>query len=94
MPWCPKCKTEYREGFAVCADCGSELVSEEPGDSSDERLQKESREETWKPEWDADVLTDEEPASAEDEESTDAESEESADATGGDGVRRRKTGGS
>lgn len=28
MPWCPKCKTEYREGFTVCADCGSELVSE------------------------------------------------------------------
>lgn len=30
MPWCPKCKSEYREGFTVCADCGSELVEEEP----------------------------------------------------------------
>lgn len=30
MPWCPKCKTEYREGFKVCADCGSELVEEQP----------------------------------------------------------------
>ena len=30
MPWCPKCKTEYREGFQVCADCGSELVAEQP----------------------------------------------------------------
>ncbi|MCM1026895.1 MAG: hypothetical protein NC432_10700 [Roseburia sp.] len=30
MPWCPKCKTEYREGFTVCADCGSELVAEQP----------------------------------------------------------------
>ena len=29
MPWCPKCKTEYREGFRVCADCGSELVDDE-----------------------------------------------------------------
>lgn len=29
MPWCPKCKSEYREGFKVCADCGSELVDEE-----------------------------------------------------------------
>ena len=29
MPWCPKCKSEYREGFSVCADCGSELVDEE-----------------------------------------------------------------
>lgn len=26
MPWCPKCKNEYREGFTVCADCGSTLV--------------------------------------------------------------------
>lgn len=29
MPWCPKCKSEYREGFTVCSDCGSELVDEE-----------------------------------------------------------------
>lgn len=27
MPWCPKCKTEYREGIEKCADCGSILVS-------------------------------------------------------------------
>lgn len=26
MPWCPKCKNEYKEGYTVCADCGSELV--------------------------------------------------------------------
>lgn len=26
MAWCPKCKTEYREGIAVCADCGSTLL--------------------------------------------------------------------
>lgn len=26
MPWCPKCRTEYREGFAACADCGTPLV--------------------------------------------------------------------
>ncbi len=32
MPWCPKCKTEYREGFKICADCGSELVLNEPAD--------------------------------------------------------------
>lgn len=30
MPWCPKCKSEYREGFTVCADCGSKLVDEDP----------------------------------------------------------------
>lgn len=29
MPWCPKCKNEYREGIKVCADCGCELVDEE-----------------------------------------------------------------
>lgn len=29
MPWCPKCKNEYREGISKCADCGCELVSDE-----------------------------------------------------------------
>lgn len=29
MPWCPKCKNEYREGVTVCAECGCELVMEE-----------------------------------------------------------------
>ena len=29
MPWCPKCKNEYREGVTVCAECGCELVEEE-----------------------------------------------------------------
>jgi len=28
MPWCPKCKNEYKAGYTVCADCGSELVEE------------------------------------------------------------------
>lgn len=32
MPWCPKCKSEYREGYTVCADCGSPLVEDEPVD--------------------------------------------------------------
>ena len=27
MPWCPKCKNEYKEGYTVCADCGTELVA-------------------------------------------------------------------
>ena len=26
MPWCPNCKTEYREWIETCADCGSHLV--------------------------------------------------------------------
>ena len=24
--WCPKCKTEYRDGITECADCGTKLV--------------------------------------------------------------------
>jgi len=27
--FCPKCKSEYREGFYKCADCGSDLVAEQ-----------------------------------------------------------------
>ncbi|MCD7725001.1 MAG: hypothetical protein LUI12_05530 [Clostridiales bacterium] len=26
MPWCPKCRNEYREGITLCAECGVELV--------------------------------------------------------------------
>ncbi len=35
--WCPKCRTEYREGITVCADCGTPLVegSEEDFDIVD-----------------------------------------------------------
>lgn len=47
MPWCPKCRTEYREGFTVCADCGSELVREEPGIVSDVEFPEEAGEEMW-----------------------------------------------
>lgn len=28
--FCPKCKTEYREGFTVCSTCNVPLVSEDP----------------------------------------------------------------
>jgi hypothetical protein len=28
--WCPSCRSEYREGFTECADCGTPLVDEEP----------------------------------------------------------------
>lgn len=25
MPWCPKCKNEYKDGIEICADCGCHL---------------------------------------------------------------------
>jgi hypothetical protein len=28
--FCPNCKTEYREGFSKCSDCGADLVRELP----------------------------------------------------------------
>lgn len=28
MPYCPKCREEYREDFDTCADCNAKLVSE------------------------------------------------------------------
>ncbi len=28
--FCPKCKSEYREGFYKCADCGVDLIAEQP----------------------------------------------------------------
>jgi hypothetical protein len=30
MMFCPKCRTEYREGFTECADCGVPLVQDLP----------------------------------------------------------------
>lgn len=30
MPWCPKCQTEYREGYSICADCQVALVDKLP----------------------------------------------------------------
>ncbi len=34
--FCPKCRTEYREGFTVCADCDSDLVDELPPEEKPE----------------------------------------------------------
>lgn len=30
MSWCPKCRTEYRNGFSVCSNCGSQLTENLP----------------------------------------------------------------
>ncbi|HDQ03958.1 MAG TPA: hypothetical protein ENN23_05220 [Deltaproteobacteria bacterium] len=34
--FCPKCKSEYREGFYKCADCGVDLVDYLPEEHMDD----------------------------------------------------------
>jgi Protein of unknown function (DUF2007). len=34
--FCPKCKSEYREGFYKCADCGIDLVGALPPEQTDD----------------------------------------------------------
>jgi len=36
MPFCPKCKYEYREGFDTCPDCEEPLVDELPAEEAEE----------------------------------------------------------
>lgn len=36
MPFCPNCRTEYDEGFHVCADCGTPLVEKLPAEAMEE----------------------------------------------------------
>jgi len=35
MPFCPKCRAEYREGFSRCSDCDVDLVDELPREEED-----------------------------------------------------------
>ncbi|MDP2807750.1 MAG: DUF2007 domain-containing protein [bacterium] len=35
MKYCPQCRSEYREGFQTCSDCGSPLVGNLPEISAD-----------------------------------------------------------
>lgn len=49
MPWCPKCKSEYREGFTECATCHVPLVDELPEEDEtrvQDTVQAELAEET------------------------------------------------
>lgn len=38
MPFCPKCKYEYREGVQTCPDCDARLVAELETDLRDSEL--------------------------------------------------------
>lgn len=42
MPYCPKCRAEYREGFAECADCHSSLVASLPAQGASPASQAET----------------------------------------------------
>jgi hypothetical protein len=39
--FCPQCRTEYREGFYTCRDCGVSLVAELPPEPAPEYLEFE-----------------------------------------------------
>ncbi len=47
--FCPKCKSEYREGFSVCADCNVNLVSELPHEVGPEYIEYEEVLATYNP---------------------------------------------
>jgi hypothetical protein len=39
MPFCPKCRVEYRDGFAICADCDEKLVAVLPPEEVETELE-------------------------------------------------------
>jgi hypothetical protein len=47
--FCPKCRTEYREGFYVCVDCDSDLVDELPPEEKPEFIEYEEVMATYNP---------------------------------------------
>ncbi|MDO4270540.1 MAG: hypothetical protein Q4C72_06400 [Eubacteriales bacterium] len=46
MPWCPKCRAEYREGFTTCNTCHIPLIDHEP-DGTEQIPEIEQPEEKW-----------------------------------------------
>lgn len=45
MAWCPKCMTEYQEGYTNCSDCGESLLPYEAAKELHKRLLKKEQEE-------------------------------------------------
>ncbi|HIX10086.1 hypothetical protein [Agathobaculum sp.] len=51
MPWCPKCKAEFREGFTECNTCHIPLIDHRPDgtehipepDPAEEKAQRKAR---------------------------------------------------
>jgi len=43
MPWCPRCKSEYRDGFTICHYCDVKLVDKLPEpEKNNDQVEKES----------------------------------------------------
>ena len=45
MPWCPKCKAEFRAGFTVCNTCHIPLIEHEPDGT--EQIEEPQYAEKW-----------------------------------------------
>ncbi len=43
MPWCPKCRYEYNDGFTKCSDCGAVLVDELDLSSKEQKRAQEGK---------------------------------------------------
>jgi hypothetical protein len=47
MPFCPKCRYEYREGIVVCPDCDEKLVASLPEEFERDSLQEDETHKDW-----------------------------------------------
>jgi hypothetical protein len=49
MPFCPKCKYEYKAGTAACPDCGEKLVDKLPEPVEDGNAELDEKYKNWVP---------------------------------------------
>lgn len=57
MPWCPKCRSEYKEGFTKCSDCNVDLVEKPEGNPNDEGFDDKRLLITANDEFEAEIVT-------------------------------------